>query len=167
MCVPSASGGASATASDSSFGSVVKPVRTLSSGPKTTIATGRSSLRSARNALAAAIAPSIGLPSMLLEASMRRMAPLDSPGGCTPSPTTGPPFSVIVSCSVVSGCVFGSSTTYARSGNAEPGASEIWIAAALCPMPATGAMSAASAALASPIRTRRFTLLHPCALRAT
>ena len=41
MCVPSDVAGVSATASASSAGFVVKSVRTLSSGPKTTIATGQ------------------------------------------------------------------------------------------------------------------------------
>ena len=44
-------------------------------------------MRSAKNARAAAIAPAIGAPSMLFDASMRRRAPLgDPPGGATFEP---------------------------------------------------------------------------------
>jgi hypothetical protein len=43
---------------------------------------------------------------MLFEASIRSKAPLEEPpGDCTPSPTTGPSFSVTVSCPVESGRV--------------------------------------------------------------
>ena len=70
--------------------SVVKSVRTSSSGPKTTTATGRLSLRSARNARAATIAFWIGAPFMLFDASMRRTAPLlEPPAGATATSRTG------------------------------------------------------------------------------
>ena len=57
-------------------------------------ATGSSSFRSAMNARAAAIAPAIGAPAMLFEASMRSIAPLDFVPLSTDRPDTGPPFSV-------------------------------------------------------------------------
>ena len=111
MCVPSDVTGVLETDSVSSFVSVVKFVRTLSSGPNTTIATGRLGLRSLRNARAAAIAFWIGAPFMLFEASMRRSAPLLlPPGGATPRLRTGSPFSVTPTFFSVSGCVDGSVT---------------------------------------------------------
>ena len=61
--------------------SVVKSESTLSLGPKTTMATGRSFLRSARKARDAAMAFWIGAPFMLFDASIRRIAPLLSPPG--------------------------------------------------------------------------------------
>ena len=73
---------------------VENSVRTLTSGLKATTATGRSGARWAMNARAATIAPWIGLPVMLLDASMSRIAPFAAPGASTPSPRTAPPFSV-------------------------------------------------------------------------
>ena len=69
--------------------------RCCRSGPNTTIATGRSFLRSARKARDAAIAFWIGAPCMLFDASIRRIAPLLSPpGGVTARADTGFVFSV-------------------------------------------------------------------------
>jgi hypothetical protein len=74
--------------------SVEKSVSTFTSGLKATTATGRSGVREAMKARAASIAPAIGFPVMLSEASIRRMTPLVAPGASTPSPVTGSPFSV-------------------------------------------------------------------------
>ena len=111
MCVPSDVSGVFETASVSCALSVVKSVRTLSSGPNTTIATGRSFLRSPRNARDAAMAFWIGAPFMLFDASMSRIAPLASPpGGATPRPVTSWPFSVTSTFDVLSALVDGSVT---------------------------------------------------------
>ncbi len=63
------------------------------------------------------MASAIGLPFMLSDASMRRIAPLlEPPGGATPRLRTGWPFSVTPTFFVVSGCVDGRVTRYALSG---------------------------------------------------
>src|SRR6476619_4014371 len=133
MWVPSAVGGVFETDAARSALLVGKSERTLSSGPKTTIATGRSVLRSARKARAAAIAFWIGAPFMLFEASMSRIAPLLSPpGGAPPRLRTDWPFSVTWTFLVVSACVWGSATMYALSGKPDVGVSLRVGAAAVC-----------------------------------
>ena len=106
MCVPSAVSGVVATALASTALSVVKSVRTLTSGLYAMTATGSRARRSARKALAAAIAPSIGAPRMLSEASMRTMAPLvlalDSTARPCVSRVTWRPFSARTKFAVVS-----------------------------------------------------------------
>src|SRR5215470_17428939 len=120
MWVPSDVVGVVATAFDSCAPSVLKLESTLSLGPKTMIATGRSLFRTLRKARAAAVAFWIGAPFMLFEASMRRTAPLfDPPGGATDMPTTGLPFSVTATCDAFSAFTAGSVRRYALSGNPE------------------------------------------------
>ena len=81
MCVPSEVAGVVETAFVSAAPSVVNSLSTLSFGPNTTIATGRSFFRWARNARDAAIAFLIGAPFMLFDASTSKIAPLLSPPG--------------------------------------------------------------------------------------
>ena len=152
MCVPSEVAGVSDTASESCALFVVKSVNTSSSGPKTTTDTGRSALRSARNARDAAMAFLIGAPFMLFDASMRSTAPLlEPPGGATARPVTGPPFSVTSTWEAVSGLVLPSATRYALSGNPEVGDS-VSVGAAFCAS-APGTTSTDSAAHATAIQT--------------
>ena len=82
-----------ATAASSSCFDFVKFTSTLSSGPKTTTATGRFGLRVLMKFRAACIAPAIGAPCMLFDASMSRIAPLAVPGASTVRFVTVPPFS--------------------------------------------------------------------------
>ena len=166
MCVPTDVGGTWAADWLRASASVLKSVRTVSPGPNTTIATGKSPLRSARNARAAAIAFSIGLPSMLLDASIRRTAPLfDAPGGVTARLTTGLPFSVTSTWSAVSACVFGSPRRYVRSGKLEPDAS-LSVGFASCPSASAGRVRATRAAPATAMRATRLTRSRLGARRA-
>ena len=112
--------------------------------------------RSFRNARAATIAPCRGAPFMLFEASIRRSAPVAAPpGGTTASPETGPPFSETATPAVVSARRSGSWSRYARSGKPELGDSVSF--GALWPDARPGTTSAATAALAAAIPTRRLT----------
>ena len=73
-------------------------------GLKAMIASGRSAFRSSRNARAATVAPWIGAPFMLFDASIRRTAPLfEPPGGATARLVTALVFSVTSTCAAVSG----------------------------------------------------------------
>ena len=159
MCVPSASVGLLATAAWSSGADFVKSWRTVSSGPKTTTATGSLPFRTAMNLRAACMAPAIGLPFMLFDASMRRIAPLAVPGASTVRFETTLSFSKTATLSAVSARRSGRRRKNFLSGKLESGAS--WSAGAPdWPTAATGATRVTSTAprteiAAETIRARR------------
>ncbi len=109
MCVPSASAGGPEIAATSSRWEVVKSTSTVSSGPNRTTATGSFWFRWPRKARAARIAPAIGPPRMLLDASIRRTAPAVDPGAATSRFETAAPFSVTTSLLAVTARFSGSS----------------------------------------------------------
>ena len=155
--VPSARGGALASAACTCFGSVVSGRATFGVALKNTTDSGWPGLRAA-NARAACMAAWIE-PFMLLEASIRSTVPrpFAEADESTARFSTGVPSSVTVTSSVVRAGLRGSGSvrTYARSGKSAFPASTTWTPLSSAAAAGKAPIAASAASKARTMRLRR------------